>query len=116
MVLSDSWHQERKIQLLFDDSVHSYRSTDETFRLNSIYNLQDQYSTEFCTLWTLFKVVNSAYILWLCKESYDITTPQSLIHFSIIAVDSVVDIVASYEPKVEMVPVKNTKIGNAWIK
>jgi hypothetical protein len=49
----------------------------------------------------LFKVANSEYLEWISNQSYGIAETEKLTHFSIIAVDSIIDIIAAYEPKIE---------------
>lgn len=100
ILLSDANDESKKVEVLFEDSVHAYRSTDESFRQSTINNLDERYGTEFFRDNTFFKVTNSEYIHWLSLQSYEIAESESIFHFSFLAVDSVVDVVAAYDPKV----------------
>jgi len=101
ITVSDSIHEELKMRIVFKDSVHAYRSTNESYRQKILSELEDKYGTEFYTDWTMFKVGNSEYLKWLSEQSFEISESESLTHFSIIAVDSIVDIIATYEPTLE---------------
>ena len=102
VVLSDANDENKKVKVVFEDSVHTYRSTDESFRQSTINDLDEIYGTQFYSDWTFFKVTNSEYMQWLSAQSYSIIDSEPLIHFIFLAVDSVVDIIATYEPKVEL--------------
>ncbi len=103
IVLSEYRDKKKKVQVIFKNSVDAYRSTDESFRLGTIYNLGDQYGKKFYAEWTFFKVINSTYILWISEQSFGITDSLSFIHFSFIAEDSILDVVTTYEPRVELI-------------
>lgn len=100
IVLSDATDESKKVEILFEDSVHAYRSTDESFRQRTINKLDEHYGTEFYRNSTFFMVTNSEYIQWLSLQSYGIADSESVYHFSILAIDSVVDVIAAYEPKI----------------
>lgn len=101
ILLSDAYDEYKKVEVLFEDSVHAYRSTDESFRQSVINKIDERYGTEFYSEWTFFKVTNSEYIQWLSEQSYGIA--ESLTHFSILAGDSIVDVIAAYEPKIAII-------------
>jgi hypothetical protein len=103
IILSEEKNEKKNLQIVFDSSVHSCMNTNETFRLKAIYTLREKYNSEFYTTWTFFKVTNSRYVKWVGEQSLGIVELESLTHFSIVSVDSVVDIVAAYEPKVEFI-------------
>ena len=100
IILSEDSSTERKIKILFEDSVDAYRDTDESFRRKLIYDLGQTYGSNFYGKWTFFKVYNSKYLQWLSEESFEITNSLGFIHFSLIAADSILDIVTTYEPKI----------------
>ena len=100
IVLSDANDESKRVEVLFEESVHAYRSTDESFRQSTINNLDGRYGTEFFRDNTFFKVTNSEYIHWLSLQSYGIAESETIFHFSFLAVDSIVDVIAAYEPKV----------------
>lgn len=98
IILSDAEIEDSKIEIVFDNSVHAYRSTDESYRQKILNYIDEKYGTEFYSEWTLFKVVNSEYFEWIYNQSFGIAEIEELNHFSIIAVDSIIDIIAAYEP------------------
>jgi hypothetical protein len=63
--------------------------------------IDEKYGTEFYSQWTLFKVTNSEYLEWISNQSFDIAESENLTHFAIVVVDSIIDIIAAYEPKIE---------------
>lgn len=104
IVLCDSTNEGKKIKIFFEYSVRAFRSTDESLRQETIYFLDNKYGTEFYAGYTFFKVINSEYIKWLESQSYGFCDSETCIHFSLIAADSIVDIIATYEPKIELYP------------
>lgn len=100
ILFSDATNESKKVEVLFEDSVHAYRSTDESFRQSTINDIDERYGTEFYQNYTFFKVTNSEYIFWISHQSYGIAEAESLYHFSFLAVDSVLDVIAAYEPKI----------------
>ncbi|MEV2911262.1 hypothetical protein ABNF65_22305 [Paenibacillus larvae] len=103
ILLSDVNDEKKKIEVTFKESVHAYRSTDESFRQSSINIIDEKYGTEFYAEWTFFKVNNSKYIQWLSEQSYGIAESETLIHFSFVARDSIVDVIAAYEPEIKII-------------
>ncbi len=101
--LTDYNNGKNKVIVTFENSVDAYRTTDETFRLNCINTLDKQYGPDFYGKWTFFKVTNSKYIQWLSEESCTISDSLPLVHFSFIAANCILDVVTTYEPKVELV-------------
>lgn len=104
--LSDANNEEKKIRVIFEDSVYASRDTDESFRRNTVGILHEQYGIDFYGDWTFFKVTNSSYLKWLSVESYGITDSLHFTHFSFVAADSILDVVTNYEPKVILIDMK----------
>lgn len=104
--LYDEYFSDKRVDIIFQDQVDAYRRTDETLRSQVVLDLRRQHDKSFYATWTLFKVTNSQYIKWLSEESCTISDHMPLIHFVILAADSLVDIVTTYEPKVEHVTVQ----------
>ena len=102
ILLSDVNDEKKKVEVTFKDSVHAYRSTDESFRQSSINIIDEKYGTEFYAEWTFFEINNSKYIQWLSEQSYGIAESETLIHFSFVARDSIVDVIAAYEPEIKI--------------
>ena len=103
VVLFDEQDSTKKAIISFEQAVSAYRSTDESFRYKLIRDLDERYGSDFYGKWTFFKLTNSLYLEWLLDQSEGVFDPKSYIHFSIITSDSILDIVASYEPKVELI-------------
>lgn len=102
----DYYNDPKRVDIFFENSVDSYRRTEEMYRHGVVLDLDKRYGKEFYAPWTLFKITNSKYIKWLSDESCTISDHMPLIHFVMLAADSLVDIVTTYEPKVEHVTVK----------
>ncbi len=100
IVLSEANNEYKKVEILFEDSVYAYRSTDESFRQSTINKLDELYGIDFYKNNTLFIVTNSKYIRWLSKQSFGIVDLEEVKHYSILAVDSLVDVISSYEPRI----------------
>jgi hypothetical protein len=82
-----------KIRVTFD-TIEAYRSTYETFRIK----ISDQYMG-----WTFFRIENSEYLQWLSEQSHGMYDDFKFLHFAIATDDTVLDIIAKHEPKVEFV-------------
>ena len=101
IVLVDEINKENQIQLIFEKSIDAYRLTYDSFRENTYSQLYEKYGFDFYHKWSFFRVYNSEYIKTLYDETeIDINTLQ-LIHFCILSSELVIDIIASYDPKVE---------------
>lgn len=93
----------KKIDVIFERYTDSYRHTKESFRSELIHSLDNKYGKSFYTKGTFFKVTGSEYIKWLSNASNTYSDMFPLIHFCILGVDSVVDVIARYEPTVIMI-------------
>ena len=82
-----------KILLKWDGCVVSYTCSEESAR-SILYDKQE------LTKWTFFKVENSSYLKCIEEQSLVIEQRNKLTHYCIIGINSVVDIIASYEPEV----------------
>lgn len=100
IVLSSAKDFERKIQIHFKDSVKAYRRTNETFSLQTVHFLDENYEEDFYGKWSFFKVANSEYLEWLNKQSFGISETFNFTHFCILGSDDMIDIAANYEPEV----------------
>ncbi len=105
-IVLSSTTNEKKIKITFEGYLLSYRKTDESFRQSTVTFLEEHYKTKFYAEWTFFKVINSTYLQWLSEESYGFSDSVPPIHFSFIDDDSILDVVATYEPKVEFIEEK----------
>ena len=88
--------QLQKVVLYFNGTVQAYRYINESF----CFNLYDNFFKESGQVleegWVFFKVKNSKYL----QLFLDIKKIRSLIHFSILGYDEIVDIIATEEPVV----------------
>lgn len=102
-IVLQSLQSDEKVEIKFKDGVDAYTRIDESFRQKSVHELYEKYGTNFCGDWTFFKVDNSKYISWLFEESYGWSNTRNFIHFSIVASDSIIDIISTDEPIVKFV-------------
>ena len=101
IILSEEDNKKNKIVILFENLPTSYKYTNKILTHALIHNLKQKHEINFYDKWTLFKIENSNYIKWLSKQSATISDSFPFIHFSILGTNCLLDIVASYEPKVE---------------
>ena len=87
---------ERRIRLLFD-SYMVYRKMDEG---DSLLTLNDMVKTEGTGKW-FYRVEDSEFLAWFNRESCDARANQNLVHYSITALNDVVDVIALDAPVVE---------------
>lgn len=87
-----------RLLVTWDCFVESYMCSEEINR-NKLYA-----DTEL-NEWTFFEVKNSRYINWLCEESDNILIlrNKNLYHICIIGINSVMDVVATDYPKIEII-------------
>ena len=103
VILSDLKDEEKKVKVTFEGSVDAYRAVNESFRLKTFSELHEKYGVDFYGWWTFFKVADSEYLKWLSEQSYGISDAYSMIHFSFFGVETVLDVLTNYEPKVELI-------------
>lgn len=97
------------IQLIFKGGVDSYERTDETFCLKRTKPVGEKYGLDFYTKWTFFTIYNSEYLRYLSDQSYRFSETINFIHFAILAIDSIMDIIAYEEPKI-IIQEKKSKV------
>lgn len=106
------------LKSLSDDNNHSvlvqfchgiiaYRMTIELLRCCLIGELEIIYGTAFYNKSTFFKIINSSYIDMISLKTDISAVKNTLHHFALICADSVIDIVANYEPKVQHIGTKS---------
>jgi len=103
IVLKPLNSEQKSIEVLFENGVRVYRRTDESFRAKLVHDLDEKYKVDFYKNWTFFKVENSEYFFWISDQSYEWSDVHSFIHFSLIASNAVVDVLADYEPVVKFI-------------
>lgn len=94
---------DKKVDIIFEHYVDAYRHTNESFCIDVVHKLSQKYGSNFYSDWRFFQVKNSEYLHWLSKESSGYSDMFPFIHFCIIGVDSIVDVLARYEPTVKFV-------------
>ena len=94
--------ENKMLQIIFENSVHSYQYTSETLRMVQTAELGNEYDSFFYG-WTFFRVTNSRYLRWLSKQREETNKTKPLMHFCIITMNDVVDIAATYNPKVKFI-------------
>ncbi len=92
-----------KVIIIFENSVLTFRKTSESFRLDFLGRLGQEYGVNFFANHNFFKISHSAYIQQFLEESENALDIASLIHFLIMDDDTIIDIIAGYEPKVELI-------------
>ena len=100
--LTNRDNEKSKLIISFNESVWAYRSAEEGLRLLTMENLAQKYGANFYTEWTFFKVLNSDYLNWIFKESYNTAPGSNLMHFCVVAMDDILEIIADYEPEVKV--------------
>jgi len=93
----------KNLNFFFDSSVQALRLADESFRLNTLYELERVYGGDFYEKSTFFKIKNSLYIQWLSKESCTIIDDLNVHHICCITSNIMLDIVVNYEPKISFI-------------
>lgn len=83
-------------------SVKTYRSAEETYTYKTLDEIHDRYGKEFYVGWSLFKVANSRYIAQLVEDGF-LEENVSLQHYAFFAVDFLVEVIATSDPKVEVI-------------
>jgi hypothetical protein len=91
------------IMVNFEDSVVSYRNSDEGRRLRTIEFLDKEYGKDFYSKWSLFKVDNSSYVKWINQETYDMYADYNIEHYVFLTANDIVDILSTYAPNISFV-------------
>ena len=100
IVLSEMDSPQKRLEVYFDSGVDVYRLTDESYWRNSLHEIDEKYGEDFYGKWTFFKVKNSSYLSWLSEESFEISASRDFTHFAFLAVNSVLEVITNYEPKI----------------
>jgi len=77
--------------------VESYCRSTEEVRFKFIAGEWQQVRKEFPNC-SFFKITNSSYIKWIKEQAGGFMDEEELIHFMIVSMDYVLDIVSKYEP------------------
>jgi hypothetical protein len=90
------------IMVSFEDSVVSYRNSDEGRRLRTIEFLDKEYGKDFYSKWSLFKVDNSLYVKWINQETYNMYADYNIEHYVFLTANDIVDILSTYAPNINV--------------
>jgi len=93
----------QKVEVIFDRPPESYRHTNESFIIELPYDLSKRYGKGFYADWNFFKIANSRYLAGLACVSHEHFKASDFSHFCIFCPDSVLDIIACYEPVVRII-------------
>ena len=105
ILLSDSKNPKNKVLVKFECLIGGYRLINESFTIKIINYLDEKYGGNFYGKWTFFKVNESSYLKWLTEEAkgLNIAMKMDFMHFSFLAIDYVVDVLATRERKIEFI-------------
>ena len=101
IILSEYKNIHNELHITFKNSVDFFVKTDETFISSIMNDLYEKHNTKSYTEWSFFKVTNSRHIKMLSKQSYGVADSRDFMHFSFISIDSLLEVVADYEPTFE---------------
>lgn len=96
ILLSQANNPDIKIRVTFKEPIEAYRNTYETFRIK----ISNKYECR-----SFHKVEDSEYLQWLFEQSKssNLDNNMKFTHFAITTDDTVLDIIAKYDPLVEFV-------------
>ena len=100
--LSLGKHKNPKVHVYFKNAIYAFRKTDEGFMYKTIIQLEQNYGASFYTKNTFFKIENSAYLQWLTEQSHGLAELLNFSHFCFLGENSIVDVIASYEPEIAL--------------
>lgn len=92
LTVAGDGNRRQQLQLLFKRTVLFYQYSDETTRLLTLGSLEE--------IRPVFKVVNSTLINSLSNDAGECKFLADAVHFSILEIDSMIDIVATCEPQI----------------
>ena len=90
ILLVDSDNAARKLEVTPQGLVLAYRKV-------SFPSKQDIVN------WPIFKIINSNFVQFLSDESYGIFSSNDFNHFTLITIDSTIDVVCGLEPVIKIV-------------
>ena len=89
-----------KIKIEFPGYVHAHRYTEELAARSTIEAIRDERGELIASDWTFFIVENSAYARKIEVDSSEIYTASQLIHFAVVASDSLVEVITYLVPEI----------------
>jgi hypothetical protein len=85
--------------ILVSNSVEAFRIVNEMFWQAEFEKVKQKYGYEFIIQNTLVRVQNSNYLKYLSEISYDMLSPEKLIHIKVLGANQIIDIVSKTMPK-----------------
>ncbi len=103
IILEPMRNTDKNVKIRFIESIVSYRLVDESYAADLIPT--NEMREDPTTPWCFFRVENSRYLKWFIDTSLGMVEiygqTKAFIHFSIITLDSVIDVISLSEPVVE---------------
>jgi hypothetical protein len=104
ILLAEEKNERNKVQVIFNNSIKSYKHTEETSTLKTISDIDEKYGGDFYAYWTFFKIQNSDYLKWILEQSLETSYDKlALFHFSFITPISILDVISKSDPLVELI-------------
>jgi len=94
--------ENKMVTIHFKDSVLSYRSTDEGKLIKTWSQLNEKYGPEFYAQWSMFKQLNSDYLVWFPEQSCGIYEHYNPEHYIFKGNDIIIDVLSTYSPEITM--------------
>lgn len=95
--------KEEQIELVYDSMVCTYKSVDESFWINIFNTISNTYGSSYITQNTFFEVTESSYAIEIEKGTCGAVSAEKLHHLKIIAANSIFDIIAFKEPRINRI-------------
>lgn len=106
--LSEQDGNKKRIRILFKDWVWSYKYVQEIFAANRLAEIRKKYGEDFFNGHTFFKITESNHLQQLSQESSGILNYYGgAIHFCFVSAESILDVIANYEPIIEFIEENN---------
>jgi hypothetical protein len=88
----------RKVIVIFEHSVLSYRVTDEGDLLQTISFWSSEYGNDFFS-WPLYKSSNSSFINWFNEESCGKFEEEHIEHYVFITPNEIIEVLSAIPPQ-----------------
>ncbi|WP_158800303.1 hypothetical protein [Pedobacter sp. L105] len=92
IILKELGTSNKKLEIFYSNFL-GYRVTDESFRLKTLY--------ENTTLGSFNKTNSSEFMSWFIEESRGISENESMIHYSILSSNKILDVISDQVPTVK---------------
>lgn len=92
-----------KTTVHFDKTAYAYATTSYPDLLTKVDKLAEQYGKEFIKQWSFFKVNHSTFIKTIHQQEPQIPNVDKWIHFVLVCTNSIIEVIAVNEPRVELI-------------